>query len=172
MINWEAVGAVGEILGAVMVLATLLFLSNQIRQSNKIAQGQAMRDVIGQFNESMQRWADSPETIPIVQRGLSEYEGLTSAEKAHFAVRLAPMINQFDLMLRLHESGQFPTDLLEDFASICTSVITTPGGKQYWRESAATFSESTVRYLEQMISENRSRKPATDLVSHWYLEDS
>jgi len=170
--NWEAIGAIGEILGAVMVLATLLFLSNQIRQSNRIAQGQAMRDVVGQFNESMQRWADSTETIPIVQRGLSDYEGLTNAEKAHFAIRIAPMINQFDLMLRLHQSGQFPTDYLDDFASVCTSVITTPGGKQYWRESSATFSESTVRYLDRLISENRGRKPATDLVSHWLSNNS
>jgi len=169
--NWEAVGAVGEIVSAVMVLVTLLFLSNQIRQSNKIAQGQAMRDVIGQFNESMQRWADTTETIPIVQRGFSDYDGLSSAEKAHFSIRLAPMINQFDLMLRLHRSGQFPTDLLDDFASICISVITTPGGKQYWREASGTFGESVVEHLDTLISENRTRKPATELVSHWFLND-
>jgi len=31
--NWEAIGAVGEILGAVAVLITLVYLAIQIRQS-------------------------------------------------------------------------------------------------------------------------------------------
>jgi len=35
--NWDAIGAVGEILGAISVLATLVYLAQQIRQSNKIA---------------------------------------------------------------------------------------------------------------------------------------
>ena len=33
--NWEAIGALGEVLGAVSVLVTLLYLSRQISASNK-----------------------------------------------------------------------------------------------------------------------------------------
>ena len=31
--NWEAIGAIGEIIGAISVLATLIFLSSQLRQN-------------------------------------------------------------------------------------------------------------------------------------------
>ena len=34
-VNWEAVGAVGEILGAIGVILTLVYLSIQVRQSTK-----------------------------------------------------------------------------------------------------------------------------------------
>ena len=34
--NWEAIGAVGELVGGVAVIATLIYLSLQIRQTNKI----------------------------------------------------------------------------------------------------------------------------------------
>jgi hypothetical protein len=34
--NWEAFGAIGEIAGAVAVIATLFYLSLQIRQANKV----------------------------------------------------------------------------------------------------------------------------------------
>ena len=37
-LNWEAIAAVGEILGAIAVLITLWYLSVQIRQSNKLAE--------------------------------------------------------------------------------------------------------------------------------------
>lgn len=33
--NWEAIGALGEIAGAVAVIVTLLYLAKQIRQNSK-----------------------------------------------------------------------------------------------------------------------------------------
>ena len=36
-INWEALGAIGEIGGVIVVIATLVYLARQIRQSNQIA---------------------------------------------------------------------------------------------------------------------------------------
>ena len=170
--NWEAIGAIGEILGAVVVIATLGFLAGQIRQGNRIAQGQAMRDIIGQFNESMQRWADTPETIPLMQRGMADYASLTSVEKAHFAFRIAPMMNQLDVMIRLNKDDQFPDDMLDDFVAICVSIVTTPGGKQYWEDSSATLNTQVVSYLSDQMKDDRVRKPATDLGSHWVIEDS
>jgi len=35
-VNWEAIGAIGESVGAVAVIATLIYLSLQIRQTNKV----------------------------------------------------------------------------------------------------------------------------------------
>ena len=35
MLNWEAIGAVGEILGALVVVATLIYLAAQVRESRK-----------------------------------------------------------------------------------------------------------------------------------------
>ena len=35
--NWDAIGAVGEVVGAITVLVTLIYLARQVRQSNRIA---------------------------------------------------------------------------------------------------------------------------------------
>ena len=40
--NWEAIGAVGEILGALGVIITLLYLAGQIRQNNRQIRGNAI----------------------------------------------------------------------------------------------------------------------------------
>jgi hypothetical protein len=48
--DWNAVGAVGEILGAVAVFLTLLYLATQVRQTNKMARFETSREIIGQFN--------------------------------------------------------------------------------------------------------------------------
>jgi hypothetical protein len=38
--NWDAIGAVGEVLGAIVVLATILYLATQTRTSVKLAKSQ------------------------------------------------------------------------------------------------------------------------------------
>ena len=43
--NWEAIGAISEILGAVAVVATLVYLSAQIRQSTKVARSAARQAI-------------------------------------------------------------------------------------------------------------------------------
>ena len=48
--DWNAAGAVGEILGAVAVFLTLLYLAAQIRQANKTAPFETTREIIAQFN--------------------------------------------------------------------------------------------------------------------------
>ena len=40
--NWEAVGAIGEIAGALGVIATLIYLAIQIRQNTRTVQGQTI----------------------------------------------------------------------------------------------------------------------------------
>ena len=54
--NWDAIGAIGEIIGAIAVIATLLFLAIQIRQgsqsqreANVIARSEAVDRVFEQF---------------------------------------------------------------------------------------------------------------------------
>ena len=49
--NWEAIGASGEVLGSVLVIATLVYLSIQIRQTNNTALYNAQKDLLAGFDE-------------------------------------------------------------------------------------------------------------------------
>ena len=46
--NWEAIGAVGEIIGAIAVIASLLFVGNQLRQGQMIERASGQRDILKQ----------------------------------------------------------------------------------------------------------------------------
>lgn len=49
--NWDAIGAMGEIFGAIAVLITVAYLAIQVRRSNELSRFSSSRDVINQFNE-------------------------------------------------------------------------------------------------------------------------
>lgn len=48
--DWNAAGAIGEILGAIAVFLTLLYLAAQIRHANTLAHFETVREVMAQFN--------------------------------------------------------------------------------------------------------------------------
>ena len=55
--NWEAIGAIGEILGAAGVIITLIYLSGQIRQNNRQIKGEAigtLAQLTQQFDSDIQ----------------------------------------------------------------------------------------------------------------------
>jgi hypothetical protein len=56
-VDWDALGAIGEVLGAVAVFLTLLYLAAQIRQTNKMARFETTREIMGQFNACNQLYA-------------------------------------------------------------------------------------------------------------------
>jgi len=49
--DWDAIGAVGEIVGAAAVLATLVYLAAQVRKSNELARFNATKEIVNQFND-------------------------------------------------------------------------------------------------------------------------
>lgn len=74
--DWNAAGAIGEILGAIAVLATLLYLAAQIRQTNTMARFETTREIMTQFNACNQLYA----TDESIRRVLLKEEELSVEE--------------------------------------------------------------------------------------------
>lgn len=49
--NWDAIGAIGEIVGASAVLITLIYLATQVRRSNELSLFSASKEIVNQFND-------------------------------------------------------------------------------------------------------------------------
>ena len=50
--NWDAIGAISEILAAIVVVITLIYLAKQIRQNSQAVEISAPRDTTEQERES------------------------------------------------------------------------------------------------------------------------
>jgi len=72
-LNWEAIGAIGEILGAIAVVVSLLYLAIQIRQNSRIVKGSSVQSITqtiqselrwsGDYGELMLKVVDAPESL-------------------------------------------------------------------------------------------------------------
>ena len=53
-INWDAIGAIAEILGSIAVFATLLYLAAQVRQTNLISRSDSAERLFQRFDDANQ----------------------------------------------------------------------------------------------------------------------
>jgi hypothetical protein len=93
MLNWEAIGAIGEVVGGVAVIATLLYLAVQIRQNAQSVRNAASLSINEGLAEINRRVSNDPEFAELWLRGLKDYRGLTDVERMRFASYALDIMN-------------------------------------------------------------------------------
>lgn len=103
--NWEAIGAVGEIVGALAVVVSLAYLAVQIRVQNKETRFSAMHDISVGYRDSMANFAD--ETIAtLVDKAITDYDSLTQIESIQIIAVVGRILRVWEEAFIQHEAGR------------------------------------------------------------------
>ena len=82
--NWEAIGAIGEIVGAIAVVGSLIYLATQIHVSNLAAKQATMQEVMNELTTFLGRINSNRETALTWSNGLENMEELEKGELVQF----------------------------------------------------------------------------------------
>jgi len=131
--NWDAIGAAGELLGAVVVLFTLGYLAVQTRSINKQNQAEARYafvEAMGQVNMVI---AQSTSAAGVFRRGLESVEDLTDDERMQFFMFLGQLGNLWSVMHQLHEDKLLPVTQWLVVRNDVVSILGSNGGRYFWK---------------------------------------
>jgi hypothetical protein len=164
--NWEAIGAIGEILGAVVVVATLFYLSNQLRQNanalqrnNEYAHNESIHHAQRFHHDVFAVLASDSELSSIHRRCLAG-EDLTPDE-AH---RFAWFVNSYLVFVEFawRQQGLELGFVEENEESIIQltgphirKLLGTNAGSEWWRSTGPElFFGDFVEKIDRVIAEN------------------
>jgi len=143
-VNWEAVGAIGSIVGGLAIMATLVYMSVQISQAHRIAKLQASQNLNDMFNQSFALVATSPELARQVHR-LESGDELSDAEfvqvRAYLQTQLTAWENAYiHANERIYlEPGEFERGL--------RAFLQMPGVARAWEFHKSTATEEFVQFV-------------------------
>jgi hypothetical protein len=129
--SWEIVGSTGEWAGALVVAFTLIYLSIQIRQQNRISQYEAWASIIDGLNQNL--ISSTPENVMTYMKGRNSPSDCDDVELMLFQTGLRIYANNTQKAFRAYKYGFLSEEDWLIQARVFAAEVNTPGGK-LWRE--------------------------------------
>ena len=155
--NWEALGAIAETLGAIGVIATLLYLAQQIRSNTRSVRASTYQEMDRAIREVELLSAENPDVSRILFAGLSDFDSLAPEEKPRFGSLLNMMLRGFQNHEYQIQQGTLDAAIRESALHQLRLLCATPGFTTWWgRNNAYLYLPAFTKLVEQLISEHRS----------------
>ncbi len=146
--NWEAIGAIGEVLGAAGVIITLAYLAVQMRQSNRLAKRAAVQSVLAGRAEMNRFIASDPALTELFWRGMeSPDEFVDEGERRRFATVFSTMSRHYEAIFLDNQEGLLPPGVWRSQESSMKRTMSMPGAQRLLRELESDFDEAFIRHV-------------------------
>ncbi len=152
--NWEAIGAVGEAVGAAGVIASLVYLGIQIRSNTRTAKAAAYEQALtGSHDLNLALIAHSGLFETMVRRwGLTDQEEIDQTrEGLYFALNL----NIWESQVYQHDQGMLEDHLWEVHrARIRGFLVRNADFSEWWSKSAdrTTFTPRLRELIDEIVA--------------------
>jgi hypothetical protein len=155
--NWDAIGAVAELLGALGVIASLVYLATQMRQNARATQASSYQ----QFEHSLSERAMSQVTVPglarIVLLGMSDPEQLNEEEMRKFIAWEYANMRGFDNAYYQYQLGMFDESRWQMSLGELRWNLQQPGVVSLWGEIRKTLSSEFVALVDEIFAGDPDR---------------
>ena len=144
--NWEALGAIGELLGAAGVIATLGYLAFQIRQNNRHLAQEAERTRSQSTREGFFALADNGELAAILVKD-AQGEALNATEEFRANAWWMRTMVGFQTSFR-----QLPRSEVEPMTNVFRRWSETMQSyRKAWEVNRDAFRKDFVEFMEQTV---------------------
>jgi hypothetical protein len=150
-LNWEALGAVAELLGALGVIASLIYLAVQIRQNTTAVRSstyQALTDSSMNFSALV---AGDPSLTLLFDLGMSDFLALDHEEQVRFGFLMQSYVRMLENSFHQHRDGMLDEERWVRPSRTLKNAATQPGFVQWWQSSRTPFSPAFEAYVREEI---------------------
>ena len=145
--NWEAIGAIGDFVGGIAVVVTLLYLVAQVRQNTKMIGTSAYAQLCSQFSDLSYTIAANPDLTTVWFKGLSDPSELRPDEFGRFRTLTSEFYFALEDMFRLWEQGLIDSDTWRSQYENSSVVILSKGGSEALARRHGPISERLREYV-------------------------
>ena len=170
--NWDAIGAIGELVGALVVLITLIYLAMQVRESNKLARSSSLLAVLDGFtNNDVNQSFQYPELLETSIRGFQNWDNLPVREKSIFDGLMTQKLLHMQKILLYHNNGLIDDGNYIAWLAHTAGMIKTPGGQQWWKHARNILAPDVITAVDQYFANNPDARSFIDIYAYQFEPD-
>ena len=146
----QLLGSLGEFLGAIAVVATLVYLAVQVRETRALVASQIHESSFALQAGYLQMVGGSEQLARVMVEGRRSPSKLSEAERLQFSSALSLGLNFVEHSHR-QPYGQRSPAQAEDLQELVLYFLDNPGGRAYWAEYRGLFTSEFVAWVDPML---------------------
>ncbi len=146
--SWDAIGAIGEIIGAAAVVITLVYLAAQVGAANRSLRTSVRDSAFRQIQDWNNQLVSEPDLPLVFHRGLEDFDSLDEAGRARFLHMAYSFVKLYENLYLHHVDGSLPDDAWDGTRTTFMVYMGRPGLREYWEQRRGFFHEGFVRFVE------------------------
>ncbi len=161
----ETIYYIGQTVAVVVIIATLIALLVQTRQTNALARIETSRSNLITFVTEQQRLYSTPDDAAFMHKVLYTSERLTEPEKLRFGFTMALIFGLLEVGVITNQSGLFrDTDQARAIDTVNLAYIASPRVRKWWKSSRVFYAKNPafVALIDRLVAEAEAAAKKSD----------
>jgi len=150
--NWDAIGAIAEIISAAGVIVSLVYLAIQIRRGSADTRHASVDRLVEMWAASFGAIGSDPQVAALWVRSLSGIGSLARNEQAQLFARIANTLRVSEAMYIHHTEGTIDAGLWTGIDAALTDLLATAPMQEYWAIRHHWFSPKFQQYVSERVT--------------------
>ncbi len=147
--NWDALGAIAELIGAVAVVVSIVYLATQIRLSNTLTLTQTRRDMLYATQQELYKIVDHTDIFDSFQK-----DTLTREEKIRLNEWLIADLRGREFEWMQHRDGTIDKDTFQSYKAAVMVNLGTPRTREWWQVNRRYYDPKFAEFVDGVIRES------------------
>jgi len=143
--NWDAIGAIGEVVGGIAVLATLFYLAFQIRENTRMSRAAMTKDLLLASRSAILDLASNDRLAEIWAELRDDFDGAGAARRYTF---YQSFFRLYELQFNLSNQGLLDETIAASYELVIRMFTQTKHFDQYWCVARNQFHEHFAQYVD------------------------
>lgn len=149
--NWDAIGAISELIGAVAVVVTLIYLAVQIRQNTRAIRLDTGHAITEEFRGMFALMAEHKELADLVHKAAADPSAITGVDKVRYYGLNGNFIRALENAYIQWSEGALDMRHWEGMKRMLSDYARLPGFQEFWRDRKHWFSDDFQQFMDTDI---------------------
>jgi len=146
-------GAVGEMVGAIGVIVTLLYLATQIRQSTRQMRSEGHQGITDSYSVTLGQLLADDTLFETIVRGCQNWESITAFQQSQCHIFFHQHLMHFRVAFQLHDKGAIDDDVYRSIEDMHIRFMANPGNRIWWEMvGQSVVEEKLARMINQKLA--------------------
>lgn len=147
----DTLAKLGEFVGGIFVVVSLVYLAHQVRQNTKSLRTENYARVLDRMSTVQSQLSTDPELNRIVVVGAQDPASLRRSERIRFSWALYELVGAAEFMYHQSRQDALPPEVWKRWQATVVWWFSNPGIRAWWEARPTPFSADFERFLEELL---------------------